>query len=185
MVNWHINVDVFCSCKSEQWKCLEWKTKNFKRMKTKTWVFSSLQLQNHIHASKIKARQHFLVCCDHNSIKAASFFPPYSLLVLSKALSNFLHLVDTFSTFQQLKKKRETPDNFPTTVFVCKPVSCCCPTYSVAASFTETAGLKSCGAALGHIKEQRLYALHICIKKIVRLKTGLDFLEYYPTQTIQ
>lgn len=50
-------------------------------------------------------------------------------------------------------------------MFVCKPVSCCCPTYSVAASFTESLRdsvihrLNSSGAALGHrphVWEQKL-----------------------------
>lgn len=93
----------------------------------------------------------------------------------------FLHLVHlTRSTFQQLKKKEKKKKKekvriiFRPAVFVCKPVSCCCPTYSVAASFTESLQdsvihrLKSSGAALGHrphIWEQRLSPLYLCISK--------------------
>lgn len=136
---------------------------------------------------------------------------PSSLLLLSQSFVLnkvppdfvFLHLVHlTRSTFQQLKKKEKKKKKekvriiFRPAVFVCKPVNCCCPTYSVAASFTESLQdsvihrLKSSGAALGHrphvwSRDSLLFIYASKRKKTLRGKTELDFESNILTHTIQ
>lgn len=164
--------------------CIQWKCGITKWWMNENEKLSQFPLRN--WGSLTRTRQLFLIyggdpsplhCLSPGLDNFTTIDPKPSPLLDLKGFSQLLppsssHMFHFPATSK--KRERDGLDNFPTAVFVCKPVSCCCPTYSVAASFTESLQdlvihrMKSSGAVLGHITEQRLSPLYSCMLKRFR-----------------